>query len=311
MPADMRDVIFDEVYKLSVKDQSVLFLTADLGAFSLNKFRKELPNQFINMGIAEQNVINFAAGLAVAGKKPFIYSIIPFVTMRCLEQVKVCLADMELGVCIIGGGAGFTYGSDGPTHHAIQDIGIMRSLGNVAIYNPCDEVSAVAAVRAAYTSKQPCYIRIENGSHEILYNDTKEAENGLKRVLVGCKLYIISTGAMTHRALRAAKSYMLDDVGVIDVCRLDQLDAHTVMDMLGSVKNVLTVEENYISGGLGSLVEETLSGKGYRIEKMAVRDVFSNGYGTREWLLEQCGISQEHILLKLKQMLADAGEDTF
>jgi transketolase len=266
MPVDMRDAVFDEVYNLARNDAAVIFLTADLGAFSLVKFRSSLPKQFINMGIAEQNMIAVAAGLALAGKKVFIYSIIPFVTMRCLEQIKVCLVDMNLQVCILGGGAGFTYGSDGPTHHAIQDIGIIRALGSIAIYNPCDQVTAVQSVQTACSSKGPSYIRIENGVYNDIYTDVREVESGLKRVASGTDLYIVTTGAMTHRVLKAAGRELGRTVGVIDVCRIDKLSPCILKCLLGDVRNILTIEEHYIHGGLGTLVEESLSAEKFLIK---------------------------------------------
>ncbi|HCJ66263.1 MAG TPA: 1-deoxy-D-xylulose-5-phosphate synthase, partial [Elusimicrobia bacterium] len=112
---DMRDAFFDEVYNIAKSDPNVIFLTADMGAYSLVRFKKELSNQFINVGIAEQNMVSIAAGFALGGKKVFIYSIIPFITLRCYEQIKVDLCCMNLPVTIIGVGVGLTYGSDGPT----------------------------------------------------------------------------------------------------------------------------------------------------------------------------------------------------
>lgn len=295
MPIDMRDAVFDEVYNLAQSDNSVLFLTADLGAFSLVKFRTFLPKQFVNMGIAEQNMIAVAAGLAMAGKKVFVYSIIPFITMRCLEHIKVCLADMNLQVCILGGGAGFTYGTDGPTHHAIQDIGIIRALGNIAIYNPCDKATAIQAVQTAYYSQRPGYIRIENGVYDDIYKETCEAEAGLKRIASGTDLYIITTGAMTHRVLKAVEKSLGKAVGVIDVCRIDTLPVDRFTELLGSVKKILTIEEHYIHGGLGALVEETLSGAGFLIKKLGVKNVTPGRYGSRDWLLEQNSIDETAI----------------
>lgn len=303
MPKDIRDAVFDEVYSLAVADQSVLFLTADMGAYSLDTFRKELPGQFINMGIAEQNMVSVAAGMALMGKKVFLYSIIPFVTMRCLEQVKVCLADMNLPVCIIGGGAGFTYGSDGPTHHAIQDVGIIRSLYNVAIYNPCDETSAVQAVRAAYMMNGPSYIRIENGAYGDIYHESAAAEKGMVKLASGDRLYILSTGAMTHRVLHCVGQHLGNAVGVIDVCRLDRLDIELLRKSIGKVKEILTVEEHFVSGGLGSLVEEALYNQECHIQRLGVENPGSIGYGSREWLLNQNGIDEMQLLAKLEQVL--------
>jgi transketolase len=295
MPVDMRDAIFDKVYNLAKADRSVIFLTADLGSFSLLKFRKFLPNQFINMGIAEQNMITVAAGLALAGKKVFVYSIIPFVILRCLEQIKVCLVDMNLQVCIIGGGAGFTYGSDGPTHHAIQDIGIIRALGNIVIYNPCDQITAVQSIQAAYSFKNPTYIRIANGAYNNIYMSIREARIGLKRIGSGTNLYIITTGAMTHRVLKAVAEELGKAIGIIDVCRIDKLSINDLRPLLGDVKNIVVIEEHYICGGLGALIEESLSGERFLIRKIGIKDITPGRYGSQDWLLDQNGISENAI----------------
>ena len=141
---DIRDAFFDELYEIAKEDKEVLFLTADMGALSLEKFKRDLPSQYINVGIAEQNMISVAAGLTLGGKKVFVYAIAPFITQRCYEQIKIDLACMRLSVTIIGAGAGIAYNSDGFTHHATQDIAIMRALPGMIILNPADSVTAAA-----------------------------------------------------------------------------------------------------------------------------------------------------------------------
>ncbi len=133
---DIRDAFFDKLYNIAKNDSQVIFMTADMAAFGLVKFKNDLPNQFINVGIAEQNMVSVAAGLALRNKKVFIYTIIPFATERCYEQLSVDACGMNLPITIIGVGPGLTYGSDGPTHHGTQDIAIMRSLPKITILNP-------------------------------------------------------------------------------------------------------------------------------------------------------------------------------
>lgn len=291
MPRDMRDAVFEEILALARLDRSVMLLTADLGAFGLIKFRRELPDRVINMGVAEQNMINVAAGLALGGKKVFVYSIIPFVTLRCLESIKVNLADMELGVCIVGGGAGFTYGGDGPTHHALEDVAVMTALGRVELHTPGDLTSARQAVRSAYgQGGGPSYIRLENGSYDDLYATAQEAERGWKVIAPGRELCVLSYGAMTHQVLKAVGGRLGREVGLIDVCRPNQLTADGLKQCLGSAKKILTVEEHLVWGGLGTRVVELLSGEGYSIQKMGVTEFGLNG-GSRQWLWEQNGLN--------------------
>ena len=125
---DTRDAFFFDLYNIARNDRQVVFLTADMGAYSLARFKKDLPKQYINVGVAEQNMVSVAAGLSLSGKKVFIYSITPFTTFRCFEQIKIDLSGMNLPVVIVGMGTGFTYSGDGPTHHAIHDLAVMRVL---------------------------------------------------------------------------------------------------------------------------------------------------------------------------------------
>ena len=128
---DIRDAFFNQLYEIAAQDRNVVLLTADMGAMAIDRFRRELPDQFINVGVAEQNMVSVAAGMALCKKKVFIYAIAPFVTMRCYEQIKVDISGMCLPVTIVGAGPGIAYDFDGPTHHAVQDMAIMRALPNM------------------------------------------------------------------------------------------------------------------------------------------------------------------------------------
>ena len=167
---DMRDAFFDKLYDIAAKDKKVIFLTADMGAFSLERFKKNLKPQYFNVGVAEQNMVSVAAGLALSGKNVFIYSIVPFVTQRCYEQIKVDLSLMNLPVTIIGSGPGFSYNSDGPTHHALQDLAIIRALPNMTILSPSDSDMAEAFAMLSYKNKGPTYVRLDKGKYSSLYS---------------------------------------------------------------------------------------------------------------------------------------------
>ena len=146
---DMRDAFFDGVYEVAKGNSKVLFLTSDHTAFSLIKFQKDLPDQFLNTGISEQNMVSLSAGLALSGKIVYIYGIAPFVTFRCLEQINIDLCSMNLHVNIVSMGTGLTYCNDGPTHHGIQDQAIMSALPNLTIFNVSDHVNSNSFSRIA------------------------------------------------------------------------------------------------------------------------------------------------------------------
>ncbi len=165
---DVRDAFFEELYKIAQEDKNVVFLTADMGAWGLTKFKEDMPDRYFNVGIAEQNLINVSAGLTLAGKNVFAYAIAPFITYRCYEQIKVNLCDNKLGVTLIGAGPGLTYKTDGPSHHCVFDIPIMQVLP-VTILTPRSEEEARQAVRTGYENKMPTYVRLGRGEFPSQY----------------------------------------------------------------------------------------------------------------------------------------------
>ena len=171
---DIRDAFFDELYAIAVEDGNVMFLTADMGAFSLAKFKEDLPEQYINVGVAEQILVSVAAGLALGGKRVFIYAMAAFITQRCYEQIKIDLCQMRLPVTIIGSGPGLTYGSEGPTHHAVNDIAIMKVLPEMMIITPRDPEEAKEAARIAYDNQTPVYIRLAKGKLPAVYGKYRD-----------------------------------------------------------------------------------------------------------------------------------------
>ena len=230
MNKDIRDAFFDEIYELASKDKDVFFISADADAFSLKKFKRDMPEQFINVGVAEQNMALVASGLALAGKKVFIYYITSFVSMRCFEQIKANICSMNLPVYIVGLGAGYSFSYDGPTHHATQDIAIMRTLPEVSILNPCDDVSSRAAARACYNKNGPVYVRIDKGAHEKIH-DEQSCIEGVKETSSVSDIKIFSTGYATHMALDVARNLNFD-VDVVDICRIKPLNEKKILDII-------------------------------------------------------------------------------
>jgi len=273
---DIRDAFFDELYNIAKNDPQVIFLTADMGAFGLVKFKEDLPKQYINVGIAEQNMVSIAAGLSLGGKKVFIYTIIPFVTGRCYEQINVDLCSMNLPVTIVGIGPGLTYGSDGPTHHATQDIAIMRALPEITILNPADPISVTAMVNIAYKNSGPTYIRLEKGRIPEIYDKNNNFSDGLTEFSQGKELTVISTGIMTHNALKVAKELNSRGVstGVVDLYKVKPLNKKKLFKIIDNSKRLITLEENIITGGIGSAISEFLTdnGKIIPLKRIAIPD---------------------------------------
>ena len=182
---DFRDAFFDEVCKIASEDKDVMVLTADMGAFGLDKFKKAFPTRYINLGAAEQNMVNVAAGLALGGKKVFLYAIATFATYRCYEQIKLNLCDMCLPVTIIGAGPGLSYGWDGPSHICLYDIPIMQILPEMTILNPSNILEARKAARIGYKCPTPVYIRLKKGEIPATYGKYKDYYNAVPFVIRG------------------------------------------------------------------------------------------------------------------------------
>ncbi len=296
---DIRDAFFDEVYAIASKDHNVMFLTADMGAFSLIRFKADLSSQYINVGVAEQNLVSIAAGLALGGKKVFIYTIASFVTQRCYEQIKIDLCCMRLPVTIIGVGAGITYSSDGPTHHAIQDIAIMRALPEMMILNPSDPVMAAAAARIAYKSHGPVYVRIDKGKLPLLYDSNEDFSDGLALLKKGRDLTIVTTGVMVHQAYRVADELTKHsvDAGIIDLYRLKPINEELLLAFIEQSNRIITLEEHSIIGGIGSAISEILvdKEKALPMKRIAIADKNCVGYGDREWMHSFYGLDVNSI----------------
>jgi transketolase len=285
---DIRDAFFDELYEIAAEDPSVIFMTADMGAFSLDRFRRDFPERFINVGIAEQNLVSVAAGLALEGKKVFIYAIIPFITLRCLEQIKVDLCVMDLPVTIIGTGSGFTYSNDGPTHHAIEDISILRALPEMSVLNPCDQVEAGAAARIAFENQGPVYVRLDKGMLPMLHDSKADLSPGAFELREGSDLLIVATGIMVHKAFELADMLAKRSIraGILDIFQIKPQRRRAVLDAVRKYTALMTLEEQVLTGGIGSSIGELLADEGHFVPllRVGVAEEYCKLYGDREWM---------------------------
>ena len=274
---DSRDAFFDELYQIARADANVIFLTADMGAFSLERFKRDLPRQYFNVGVAEQNMVSVAAGLALSGKKVFVYSIVPFATLRCYEQIKVDLCCMNLPVVVVGIGAGVMYGGDGPTHHALYDIAVMRVLPEMTIYNPADSAATAACARLAYQALGPVYVRLEKGKLPLWYDGGKENFSaGFAVLRDGKDLTVVASGLMVHQAMAAAERLASAGISarVVDLYRVKPFAAAELLALLSDGDKVVSLEENSGVGGIGSLLAESLAdaGRAVRLKRIAFPD---------------------------------------
>jgi len=297
---DMRDAFFDEIYEIGRSDKNVVFLTDDMDAFSLRRFKADMPGQFINVNVAEQGMINTAAGLAMCGKKVFAYGIASFVTMRCYEQIKVNIASMRLPVTIIGVGPGFSFEFDGPTHHGTQDVAIMRAIPEMTIFNLSDTSVASRAARLAYMSEGPVYVRLDKGAFPILSQEDEDFLTGFRVVKPLADINIVSTGYMTPIAVSVTEELASRslDVGLVDLYRLKPVGDLFYESVLAVSERVVTLEESASTGGLGTIVCELLAdhGRPIRVTRLASKDKQFVSYGRRSWFHGQNGIDRASVV---------------
>lgn len=296
---DIRDAFFEEVYKLGKRDKNLIFITDDMDAFVLRRFRRNFPKQFINIGVAEQNLMNVAAGLAASHKKVFVYGIANYVTMRCFEQIKFSICSMNLPVVIVAVGPGFSFAFDGPTHHGTNDLAIMRTLPEITIYNPSDAASAAACAVLSYNFNGPVYVRLDKGVFPNFWRKKDNFSKGFKILKNLSKTNIVSNGYMTQQAIKVSKNLEKKSLqfGVIDIFRIKPVALDFYKEVVSNSEKIVTLEENCLTGGIGSLVSELISdyGANVKLKRIALPDLQLFTYGSRDYLHKSSSIDLESI----------------
>jgi len=294
----MRDILIDSIYEEAKKNKNIFFLTPDMGAPSLDKFRKNLPNQFIHCGICEQHMISMSAGLSLMGKKVFCYAMAPFITSRCYEQIKCSIAAMEQNVNLIGIGVGLGYADAGPTHYTTEDISIMRVFPNIEILTPSDEVSAKFITKYSIEKNKFTFIRLDRDALPIIYNSKTKfnLELGFNEIFLGEEVCVISNGYLLnkiHKILLETKK----KIGLIDLFKVKPLNKKLI-DTLAKYKKIIIIEEQWLSGGIGSLVMEFMNDNklNKKIIRHGLREKFFFENGGRDYLHRNYGLDLKKII---------------
>lgn len=306
----MRNTLVRTLVRLAKNNPDINLLTGDLGFNALEPFIDAYPNQYLNAGISEQNMVGVAAGLALSGRTVFTYSIIPFATFRCLEQIRDDVCYHKLPVCIVGVGGGYSYGNMGSTHHAIEDMAIMRALPNMTVVCPGDPAEVEAAVEAIVERKQPCYLRLgkagEPNIHDAPLKDFKIGKS--IQISEGDDLTIISNSTMLHSAQQTAN--ILKDRGhsvrLISMHTIKPLDDEAIRKAAEQTRLVVTIEEHCSTGGLGSAVSEALSRLGTQVQHLniAIPDMFACTVGSQQYLRQQVGLEPEQMADRIESTVA-------
>ena len=303
-----RESYGNALVELGQEHEDLVVLDADLaGATKTGTFKKAFPDRHIDCGIAEANMMGIAAGLATCGKVPFASSFAMFATGRAFEQVRNTIAHGELNVKVAASHAGISVGEDGATHQCCEDIALMRVIPNMVVINPCDDVEAQAAVKAAYEYVGPMYLRFGRLAVPVL-NDPETYRFELGKGIVmreGSDLTIIATGLEVYESLVAAEKLAAEGINaeVIDIHTIKPIDKELIQSSAAKTGKVVTVEEHSVIGGLYSAVCETLAEKDpVRVWAIGVQDEFGHS-GPAKDLLKEFGLDSEGIYKKIKEIL--------
>lgn len=291
------------------KDENVVAACADLtDSTQMSLFRDEFPDRFVEIGVAEQNLVTVGSGLAAMGKIPFVSSYAAFSPGRNWEQIRTTICLNDRPVKIVGSHAGISVGPDGATHQMLEDIALMRVLPNMVVVAPADSEEARKATLAMAKDKRPGYLRLAREATPVITTEDTPFEIGKAYILdEGKDISIIATGTMTYQAVVAAQNLYKQgiDAEVIHVPTIKPIDENTILKSVQKTRLVLTAEEAQIKGGLGGAIAELLSEKlPTRIKRIGMDDRFGESGAPKE-LLEHFGLTAKHITLAVHEMIGE------
>ncbi len=304
----MRDTFVKTLISLAKEDEKIELVTGDLGFGVLKPYFEQLPNQFTNAGIAEQNMTSLAAGMALEGKTVFTYSIGNFPTLRCLEQIRNDCAYHNANVKIVCVGGGFVYGSLGMSHHATEDIAVMRALPDVAVFAPGDLCEAEEITKAIANYKGTCYLRLGRGGEKRIHKEIKNFQIGKAiNVKNGKDVAIFSTGAIFEEVEIACQ--ILEEKGITPTVytfpTVKPLDVNTILECADSHDLIVTCEEHNVVGGFGGAVAEVMAENPSKAKLMRIgmSDEYCVKVGNQKYLRNEYGMSGEKIANKILEKI--------
>jgi len=300
----VRQALSDGLVKAAQYNSKVILLTGDHGYALFDDFRKRFPSQYLNAGIAEQNMVGMAAGLARAGYFPIVYGLSAFVPIRVLEQIKLDVCHDNLPVIFLGDGAGFVYSSLGTSHQSTEDIAATRALPNLSIYSPADRFEMSAAIDLALDSKLPTYIRIGKSDVGDVHSQAIVLSSDTIPVLQNneAKICFIATGSMVRLAAQLANEF---GASVYSTPIIKPFNRQRFLELTSTFDLVVSFEEHSIYGGLGGMIAEILSEHHpIRLLRIGVDDRFSHHCGSYQYLLQEHGLDIDSVRVKIQNFLA-------
>ena len=311
----MRLACLNAVFDLAKADERIFFIGSDLGAGTLDRFKEEMPNRFFMEGISEANIIGMATGLALEGKIPYVNTIATFLTRRCFEQLVVDLGMHQAKVRLIGNGGGLVYAPLGPTHQAIDDLAILRTIPNMTVVAPADADEMRRLMPQTVDHPGPLYIRLAKGYDPIVTTDDRPFRIGQAIPMRdGRDALLITTGITLKLAQEAAEtlSEMGISASILHVPTIKPLDETSILDTAADVRAIVTIEEHTTIGGLGSAVAEIVAEAGFdpgkRFKRIGIPDMFADEYGTQDSLMARFNITAQELVNTVSGLLNGALE---
>ena len=296
----MRDSFNKELLKIADENSNIFLLTADIGFQVFDEFRSKFTDRFLNMGVAEANMIGVASGMTLNDKIPICYTIIPFLIMRAFEQIRTDVCIQNLPVKLVGVGGGVSYGTLGPTHHSLVDLAIMRSLPNMTVISPCDPLELVSVVNYCCTkNRSPTYLRIgKSGEKNISKNAVEKWKFGkIWKLIKGRNTCILSHGPLSQLAYDAI-NLKKKNISLYSCSTLKPFDEIGIRKIFKTYDKIITLEDHSIIGGLSDIVTNLAFKNGYhgKIITNSLKDKFINIFSNQNDLLEAHGISLKKII---------------
>lgn len=305
----MRFIFVKELIKYASKNKNVYLITSDLGYRAFESFKKKYPKRFINVGVAENNMVGVGAGLALTGKKVFVYSILPFVVFRSLEQIRNNILHNDLDVNIIGAGGGFSYNVQGISHNTSEDISVLRSLPNLSIHNPGSRFEAEFIIKQMFKSKKPSIARLGKAPNKDFYSRKIKKINDTI-ITKGDQLTIFSTGNILENVYNSVKTLNLNGykIKLISLPTLKPIDENFILNNINT-RNVITIEENVDIGGLGSLIAglilKSKKSKKINFKSLSLDDIIHNKIGSQKYLRKINKLDSVSIIKKITKLVSE------
>ena len=299
----MRDVFLTELYEQMAHDDKIFLVTADLGAPIIDKIKVEYSDRFINVGIAEQNLINVSVGLALEGYSVYAYGITPFITMRCYEQIRVNISILssikELNINLVGVSLGVGYAMSGPTHHTLEDLSIIKTLPNIEIFSPSDYLTTKEYVKRSLSISKPKYIRLDATAMSPLQEKIDDFDKGFRVLNYGKKVAIISTSFMVQKVIKLLDNL---DVKLIDLYFVNTYDKSILDKELDGIDTVITIEEGFKNAG-GLDAEINFNFKNKKIINLGFDKKYIFEIGSREFVHEKNSLGIQDIIKVIQKAL--------